>query len=153
MPIHSQAPLESLGLIIYSVFCILFDSKPERIFISVIFFGLLMLLIYRASLLSRWNGVLGWKCIRFSEQHISSSIDLIFGIKYPHRPSLRRDIKKLVYIPEISIEASENTDRYDNAKLIIWAGAREYKLSGTNAEMEWLGQELSNWLNLPITRV
>ena len=40
-----------------------------------------------------------------------------------------------------------------SAKLIIWAGVRQYQLSGTDAEMEWLAQELSDWLNLPITRV
>ena len=160
IPINSPTLGMILFFISYSVFIILFHSIPKPIVISIIFSSFLILLIHSASLLLGcngallgWNGVLGWKCIRFSEQQISSGIDLIFGIKYPHRPSRRWDINKLVYIPEICREACENTDRYENSKLIIWAGAREYKLSGTNEEMEWLAQELSDWLNLPITRV
>jgi hypothetical protein len=43
-------------------------------------------------------------------------------------------------------------------QLIVWAGEQKYELSGTaglitaELEMEWLAQELSNWLGLPISK-
>lgn len=41
-------------------------------------------------------------------------------------------------------------------QLLIWAGTRKYGFFGgtmlSQPELEWLAQELSSWLSLPIVR-
>jgi serine/threonine protein kinase len=78
----------------------------------------------------------------------------LFGIErhYP-LPSLKKYIVRL-----------ERSNIYHNNKpqpcLIIWSGMRKYKIhSGENnifpvstLELDWLAQELSDWLDLPITK-
>ncbi|WP_071187756.1 serine/threonine-protein kinase [Trichormus sp. NMC-1] len=95
----------------------------------------------------------GNKILHINRTHISSYYEL-FGIErhYP-LPSLKKYIVRL-----------EITHTYYNNKpqacLIIWSGMRKYKIhTGENntfaistLELDWLAEEISNWLELPITR-
>lgn len=68
------------------------------------------------------------------------------------KPTARDEIYRLVYNPKHFSKDSDGDRITIPAKLIIYAGKNEYKLEGiaTEIELEWLAQELSQWLNLPI---
>ncbi|MBW4618338.1 MAG: serine/threonine protein kinase [Cyanosarcina radialis HA8281-LM2] len=73
------------------------------------------------------------------------------------RPSLREHINKIAYIPKYFTKDSEGDRVQVNAELSIWAGINKYQISGNSdtlsePEMEWLSQELSQWLGLPISK-
>ncbi|MBD1889787.1 serine/threonine-protein kinase [Coleofasciculus sp. FACHB-SPT9] len=82
----------------------------------------------------------------------------IFGFKFHRpRPALRQDINRLVYIPKHHKKDSEGNRVDVPGKIIIEAGLRQYELNAESggiheAELEWLTQELSEWLEIPITR-
>ncbi len=81
----------------------------------------------------------------------------IFGFKRSiPPPSLRQDISKLE-ITKAYFKKDSDGDRIEvKPQLLIWAGTRKYGFFGgstlTQPELEWLAQELSSWLSLPITR-
>ncbi len=83
----------------------------------------------------------------------------LFAFKFHRpRPSPRQSITKLVYISKHFTKDSEGSRVGVPAQLDIWSGVYKYKLGGSGgaieseAEIEWLAQELSDWLNIPITR-
>lgn len=71
----------------------------------------------------------------------------ILGWKWRRFPQIpTSEITKLVYTP-----------RTFTAQLSLWAGVNEYQIAGRGApfveselEIEWLANQLSHWLNLPI---
>jgi hypothetical protein len=81
----------------------------------------------------------------------------IFGFKRSiPPPSLRQDISKLE-ITKAYFKKDSDGDRIEvKPQLLIWAGTRKYGFFGgtllTQPELEWLAQELSSWLSLPIVR-
>ena len=96
----------------------------------------------------------------------------LFGWKYSSpRPGPRQDICKLEIIEQQTLRpGASRTERVRvnlPSQLVIWAGKRKYVL-GQNAltqwlrisrrrvlhasELDWLAQELSDWLELPISR-
>ncbi|MFN6567985.1 serine/threonine-protein kinase [Dendronalium sp. ChiSLP03b] len=83
----------------------------------------------------------------------------LFALKfYRPRPSSRQSITKLVYIPQHFTKDSEGSRSVVAPQLDIWAGVRKYQIGGnggtikSEAELEWLAHELSDWLGIPITR-
>ena len=87
----------------------------------------------------------------------------IFGFQLSHISSSRENITKLVYVPRYLTKDSEGNRTQVPAQLDIWVGVQKYQISvdyaGLNggvvkseAELEWLAHELSDWLGLPITR-
>ena len=82
----------------------------------------------------------------------------LFGIKYQGRKaSLRESIIKLEYTNYCLQEqkSSEGEISYSHfpPQIIIWAGNKPYTLNGmTQTEIEWLIQELSDYLELPFER-
>ncbi|MBW4479009.1 MAG: serine/threonine protein kinase [Tolypothrix brevis GSE-NOS-MK-07-07A] len=82
----------------------------------------------------------------------------IFGFKFYQRPSLTQDITKLVYTSNHFTKDSEGNRFQVSAQLDIWAGVQKYEIGINNGivksevELEWLAHELSDWLNIPITR-
>ncbi|HIK03527.1 MAG TPA: serine/threonine protein kinase [Trichormus sp. M33_DOE_039] len=85
----------------------------------------------------------------------------LFGVIFYRRQSSRRDIysiSKLVYIPRHFTETSRGQAEKP-ATLEIWAGAKKYQLSissnrvRTQVEIEWLVNEISDWLGIDITNV
>lgn len=83
-------------------------------------------------------------------QHQISLASHVFKIKLHHLPPSPRE-----YI----IRLERLRESYNNAGLIIWAGLRKYGFlyqgeffTLTAPELDWLAYELSDWLDLPITK-
>ncbi|HEY9744092.1 MAG TPA: serine/threonine-protein kinase [Coleofasciculaceae cyanobacterium] len=99
--------------------------------------------------------------IRFNQQKMTVAYKLL-GFKYKLRPAPRQHICKLVLTNRYSRLAKSfevtPSQSYvlDEPRLIIWAGTKKYEFCRdklvTDPELDWLAQELSNWLRLPIAR-
>jgi serine/threonine protein kinase len=93
-------------------------------------------------------------CLRLNSQQIVLTWEL-FAWKFNRpRTSSRESITKLVYIPKHFTKDSEGNRIAVPAQLDIWAGVKKYQIGGwikSEAELEWLAHELSDWLGLPIT--
>ncbi|MHC0063318.1 serine/threonine protein kinase [Nostoc sp. UIC 10890] len=83
-------------------------------------------------------------------QHQISLASHVFGIELHHLPPSPRE-----YI----IRLERMRESYNSAGLIIWAGLRKYRFlyegeffTLTPPELDWLAYELSDWLDLPITK-
>ncbi|MTJ06660.1 serine/threonine-protein kinase [Anabaena sp. UHCC 0204] len=95
----------------------------------------------------------GRKRIYINKRQISLSHELFSINRHQIRPSLRKNIIRL-----------ERTNIYHNNEprpcLIIWAGMLKYEIftgrdkafAVTTIELDWLAEELSNWLDLPVIR-
>ncbi|MEH2294516.1 serine/threonine protein kinase [Nostoc sp.] len=96
-------------------------------------------------------------CLRLNPEQITLTWELFPWKFYRPRASPRQSITKLVYIPKHFIKDSEGTITAVPAQLDIWVGVKKYQLGGisgaikSEAELEWLANELSDWLGLPIT--
>ncbi|BDI17329.1 serine/threonine protein kinase [Nostoc cf. commune SO-36] len=96
-------------------------------------------------------------CLRVNPKEIAITWELFAWKFYRPRAAPRESITKLVYIPKHFTKDSEGTRIAVPAQLDIWVGVKKYQLgdiSGaikSEAELEWLAHELSDWLNLPIT--
>ncbi|WP_066375457.1 serine/threonine protein kinase [Anabaena sp. CA = ATCC 33047] len=110
-------------------------------------------------------GLFGRIRLRLDSQNISFTQEL-FGFKWHRpRPSTRDSIRKLVYTKKHWTKDSDGDGLRPAvgertqvpAQLDIWAGVQKYQL-GTNsaiqseAELEWLAHEISDWLGIPIHR-
>ncbi|MBS9383233.1 MAG: serine/threonine protein kinase [Dolichospermum sp. BR01] len=78
--------------------------------------------------------------------------------KIPRRRSLSREnIDKLVYTPKYFTKDSDGDKTQVPAKLVIWAGVEKFEFDvntlsiKSDAELEWLARELSDWLGIEIT--
>jgi serine/threonine protein kinase len=78
----------------------------------------------------------------------------VFGVCFHSRSSPREEVIKLERVnPYIKVvESAEGDGRTRvEAEILIWAGTQVYHLSNmTMPELDWLSQELSDWLELPI---
>ncbi|MHC5725356.1 MAG: serine/threonine protein kinase [Nostoc sp.] len=98
----------------------------------------------------------GRTCLRLNPEQITLTLD--FGWEfYRIRPSPRQSIAKLVYIPQHLTTTGSGRHRSTSlvpAKLDIWVGVQKYQLHGvkSEAELEWLAHELSDWLGIQIER-
>jgi serine/threonine protein kinase len=95
--------------------------------------------------------------LRLDEQQVALTYEL-FGFKFDRpKRSPRQNITKLVYSPQYFTKDSDGDRIHVPAQLDIWAGVKKYQIGGNNspikseAEMEWLAQELSTWLGIEIT--
>ncbi|MBI1242458.1 MAG: protein kinase [Nostoc sp. RI_552] len=102
-------------------------------------------------------GLFGKIQLRLDQQQITLLYEL-FGFKFHHpRPAPRDSISKLVYIPRHVTKDSEGDKISVPPQLDIWAGVHKYPLrmdSGSiqsEAELEWLAHELSDWLGVELT--
>lgn len=101
-------------------------------------------------------GVWGRVRLTLDAQQIRQDCE-IFGLKRSiPPPSLRQDISKLE-ITQAYFKKDSDGDRVKvKTQLLIWVGTRKYGFFGGGAlsqpELEWLAQELSLWLNLPIVK-
>lgn len=96
--------------------------------------------------------------LRLNQQQIALTYKL-FGFKFQRpRPSPRESIIKLVYTRPYFKRGSEGERIQVGAGLEIWAGVQKYQIGGSaggvksDAELEWLASELSDWLGIPIQR-
>jgi hypothetical protein len=133
-------PLLRALLIAFEVFIAMFWSG----WIGLLFLGIVL------------SALGGQIRLRIDRKQVSLTYEL-FGFKFnrPHRV-LRQDISKL------ECTRGRHTAWFNmRPKLIIWAGVYKYELNGqktmwgkllTEPELEWLAHELSEWLEMPITR-
>jgi serine/threonine protein kinase len=96
--------------------------------------------------------------LSLDDQEIALRYEL-FGFQFHRpRPASRSNITKLVYLPRHFTKDSEGDKTPVPAQLEIWAGVKKYPLnvnSGaiqSEAELEWLADELSDWLGIEITK-
>jgi serine/threonine protein kinase len=99
----------------------------------------------------------GRTCLRLNPEQMTLTLDF-FGWKfYRTRPWPRQSITNLVYIPQHLTKRTVRGDETTSlvpATLDIWVGIQKYQLPGvqSEAELEWLAQELSHWLGIPLER-
>ena len=95
--------------------------------------------------------------LRLTKEQITFTTK-IFGFQFYQRPSLTQDITKLVYTSSHFTKDSQGNRFQVPAQLYIWAGVQKYEIGINNGivksevELEWLAHELSDWLDIPITR-
>lgn len=91
-----------------------------------------------------------------SKERITKFYEILgFNFQRPGA-SYNKDINKLTYIPRHFVKNDRGEKMEVCAQLVISNGVRKYKLQDGGAiakesELEWLAQELSDWLNLPVT--
>ncbi|MEH1827454.1 MAG: serine/threonine-protein kinase [Nostoc sp.] len=119
---------------------------------SLPFWGAGLMMVYKFLF-----NLFGRICLRLNPEQISISWELFAWKFYRPPASSRQSINKLVYIPKHFTKDSEGTRIAVPAQLDIWVGVKKYQLGGNSgaikseAELEWLAHELSDWLDLPIT--
>jgi hypothetical protein len=101
-------------------------------------------------------GLWGRVRLRLTEQQICQDYEL-FGFKRAAtKPSPRQNIDKLELTKEFYKKDSDGDRVLVKPTLLIWAGTQKYGFWGSESvtppELEWLAQELSSWLALPIDR-
>lgn len=106
-------------------------------------------------LYSFFLGLFGRIRLRVDHQQITFTQEL-FGFKFHRpRPSTRESIRKLVYTKKHWAKDAEGSRTQVPAQLDIWAGVQKYHLGintaiQSEAELEWLAHEISDWLGIPI---
>ncbi|PPS41194.1 serine/threonine-protein kinase [Chroococcidiopsis sp. TS-821] len=96
--------------------------------------------------------------LRIDRKHISLR-DEIFGWQYrPPRVAAAKHITKLERTSKFaSIFKKSESDRVEiKPQINIWVGTQKYELGAhgllTEPEIDWLARELSEWLELPVTK-
>ncbi|MBC1239589.1 serine/threonine-protein kinase [Nostoc sp. 2RC] len=97
--------------------------------------------------------------LRLDPQQITFTNELL-GFKFNRtQRTPRQHVRKLVYTPKrFEINLNSGTRVEVRPQLILWSGVNKYQLAGyggainSEPEIEWLAQELSDWLDIPITR-
>ncbi|MGC1395571.1 MAG: serine/threonine-protein kinase [Coleofasciculaceae cyanobacterium] len=98
--------------------------------------------------------------LRIDRKQIYLTYELLGFKWHSPRPSSRQKIDNLEYVKRRFKRFNKQFEI--NSQLIIWAGVQKYVLNGryetvdslhslTEPELEWLAQELSVWLDIPIT--
>jgi len=115
-----------------------------------LFFALFSLPFWGAGASMIWrilSALFGKVRISLDRDYISRSYEMFgFQFKQPRHQAPRQAIEKL------AIASSGGVPR----RLIIWAGTRKYELGNDGSispsEIDWLAQELSTWLGIPIIK-
>lgn len=101
-------------------------------------------------------GLFGRMKIRIDKQQITFNAWL-GKWKIRRRSASRTSINKLIYTPQYFTRDSEGDRMLQPAKLEIWAGVEKFKFDvntlKSEAELEWLAKELSDWLGIGISEV
>ncbi|MGV0105782.1 Serine/threonine-protein kinase B [Nostoc sp. DSM 114160] len=130
---------------------LLFSSKWLALFF-LLFLGLGCWLIYDVLLFK----LFGRTCLRLNSEQITLTWEFFIWKFYWPRPSSRQSINKLIYIPKY-FPKDYLSNRIAVPALYIWSGGQKYQVGANDggikseAELEWLAHELSEWLGLPIT--
>ncbi len=111
-------------------------------------------------------GLFGQVQLSLNRQQISLTYNL-FGFKHSRlRPARREDITKLEYAQKTFKYNSEGAIVAIKPRISIWVGTHKYELGNsdrsnqsgfnydilTKPELEWLANELSDWLGMPIIK-
>jgi hypothetical protein len=100
--------------------------------------------------------LLGKVRLRINQSEITLSWEILGKRCLPSLSAARQNIAK-VELTRLSYKKDSDGDRVAVPPQInIWAGTKKFPLGGkdtlTAPELEWLAQDLSNWLKLPITK-
>jgi serine/threonine protein kinase len=144
----------------YLSFVNLFSSVPFLLLMALAFYGVGIFLVLKILF-----AIEGRVRLRLNQQQMTLTYEFL-ELKYNCPPVSLQEISRLVHtkrsVKTLTFNNYNNhyTERQvveeKDSRLIIWAGAKKYELSNENVitepEIDWLAQELSNWLGLPITR-
>lgn len=124
------------------------------ILLSFLCYGLWMLWLQRGLIPNTLFALFGCVRLRINQSEISLSREMFGLVRLPVLISPRRYIHKLEVTPLIK-KGPDESDIPPDIK--IWVGAQVFKLGNQDErlsvqELEWIAQNLSHWLNLPITR-
>lgn len=104
-----------------------------------------------------FSSLFGSTKIHIDSQQISVNYQL-WKWTIPRRRSFSREnIDKLVYTPRYFTKDSDGDKTQVPAKLVIWVGVEKFEFDvntlniKSEAELEWLARELSDWLGIEIT--
>jgi serine/threonine protein kinase len=100
-------------------------------------------------------GLFGRLRLRIDHEQITCNRDLLGWTFHQPQRSPRENITKIVYIPQHFLKDSEGNRTNIPARLDIWVGVKKYpggNIALSEAELEWLAHELSDWLGIPITQ-
>ena len=90
----------------------------------------------------------------FSNDQISSVHRIPGGLSFGKQipPSPRSSIARIAY--DLRTQTASDSNHYrELVDIVIFAGVREYPIRGISvAEGEWLLAELSEWLDVPISK-
>lgn len=92
--------------------------------------------------------------LRITQSEIILSHE-VHEFKYWVRTDVKQNIVKLELTHTFQKQDSEGVSITVPPQINLWAGTKKFELSGdrlTNPELDWLAQELSNWLDLPIAK-
>jgi serine/threonine protein kinase len=167
LPPAASAPGRKEGLIFMGVFAIIWN------FVLFVWMGFALIAPFPTSLvfslfsLPFWAIGLGtvggmlfgfWGQVRLTldAKQIRQDFE-IFGLKCSNPPpSLRQNISELALTKAGFKRDSDGNLIEVKPQLVIWAGTRKYGYFGSGTlsqpELDWLAQELSLWLNLPIEK-
>lgn len=100
--------------------------------------------------------LLGKVRLRITQSEITLSSEILGLRCLPSLTAARQNIAK-VELTHLSYKKDSEGDSVAVPPQInIWAGTKKFTLGGgdtlTAPELDWLAQDLSNWLNLPITK-
>jgi hypothetical protein len=100
--------------------------------------------------------LLGKVRLRITQSEITQSFEILGLRCLPPLTAVRQNIAK-VELTRLSYKTDSEGNRVAvPAQINIWAGIKKFPLGGedtlTAPELEWLAQDLSNWLKLPITK-
>ncbi len=110
--------------------------------------------------------IFGRTRLLINQQKISLQRDLL-GFRFNvERPTGKENITRIEYVPQSFSNNIENNrsghhsrQSRDTGKIIIYAGVRQYEISGNGTgiqsklEVQWLAGELSDWLGMPLMGV
>ncbi|NEP72730.1 MAG: serine/threonine protein kinase [Okeania sp. SIO2G4] len=98
---------------------------------------------------------------RITQSKISHSLE-IFGLRWWQLTAPRQKITQIEITPSYIIKESEGGTAIVPPKINIWVGTKKFTVGDnlrwnnnfdlTPPERDWLAQELSSWLNLPISK-
>ena len=104
-----------------------------------------------------FSSLFGSTKIHIDSQQISVNYQLGKWTIPRRRSFYRENIDKLVYTPRYFTKDSDGDKTQVPAKLVIWAGVEKFEFDvntftiKSEAELEWLARELSDWLGIEIT--
>lgn len=127
-----------------------FPMNLPFVLFSLPFWGVGGLMIY-TFLLSLFGKIY----LRVDHHKITFYHELLGFKLYRPSPSSRTSISKLIYIKKHWTKDSEGNRTQVLPQLEIWAGVKKYQLGNSiqsEAELEWLAHEISDWLGIPLER-
>ena len=142
------------SFILLLTIAVLSDPFPTNILFALFllpFWGAGFLMIYGI-----FYSLFGSTKIHIDSQQISVNYQLGKWTIPRRRSFSRENIDKLVYTPRYFTKNSDGNKTQVPAKLVIWVGVEKFEFDvkfiiKSEAELEWLARELSDWLGIEIT--